>query len=141
VRQVIEFLRKLGNWLFLFFIWIIVEPKKFWITLLPLVIGVIFCWLIPAGIFNGPILNDTLDTRFRLTGLFLEVSGMITVVYGLNETLKLHLGKNLLHIILEWLNRFPKFGVNSHIVGSVANSMGRSTVSGFGTSVLAKLIH
>jgi hypothetical protein len=114
VRQFFEFLRTRGNWLVRFFRWILVEPKKFWITLLPVFIGVIIIWFIPAGIFNYSSICDTLETRFRLTGLFLELSGIFSVVYGLNKTLKLHLGKNLPHIVLEWFKRFPKLLENQH---------------------------
>lgn len=117
MRQVIEFLRTLGNWLARFFKWLLVEPKNFWITLLlPFFVGVIVCWFIPAGISNETKLIDILETRFRLTGLFLELSGIISVVYGLNKTLKLHLDKNLLRITLEWFKRCPKFLENQRVI-------------------------
>lgn len=127
MRQVIEFLINLKNWLARFFIWLIVEPKKIWFTLLPIFIGFIIILFIPAGIFNYSFICDTLETRFRLTGLFLELSGIISVVYGLNKTLKLHLGKNLLHIILEWFKQFPKFRDDSRtVVNSINATLGLS---------------
>jgi len=116
LKQVFEFIRKLGNWLFRIFIWLLLEPKKFWITLLPFLVGFIFLLALPAGIFNGLYFYDTLETRFRLTGLILELLGICAVVYGLNDTLKLFLGKHLLHIIPEWFKRLPKFR-NNHRLG------------------------
>ena len=112
MKQVFEFIGKLGNWLFRIFLWLFLEPRKFWITLLPFLVGFIFLLALPAGIFNGLYFYDTLENRFRLTGLFLELLGIFSVVYGLNKTLKLHLGKNLLRIILEWFKQFPKFRNN-----------------------------
>ena len=137
MRQFIEFLRKLGNWLPLFFRWFIVEPKKIWFTLFPIFIGVIFCWLIPAGIFNGPILNDTFETRFRLTGLSLELLGIVTVVYGLNAALKLFDVERLWEIIPKWFKRCPNFRGDSRIiVGSINVTLEAATGSAFGTSTL-----
>lgn len=80
MRQLIEIIKMIGNWLPRFLQWFFIEPKKFWLTLLPIFFEAIFCWFIPVGIFNGSILNDVLETRFRLTGLFLEVLGIGTVV-------------------------------------------------------------
>lgn len=137
MRQFIEFLRTLGNWLARFFRWLLVEPKTIWITLLPIFIGVIIILFIPAGIFNYSFICDTLETRFRLTGLFLELSGIFSVVYGLNKTLKLHLGKNLLNIILEWFKRFPKFRDKPHIVETSINSMLDVFVSSSSTKIPA----
>ncbi len=113
MNHIIEILRNLRNWLLSILRWLFVEPWKFWFTLLPFFIGGIFCWLIPAGIFCGSNFNDTLETRLRLTGLFLELLGIVSVVYGLNETLKLFEDVNLPHIFSKWIKRFPKFEDNN----------------------------
>lgn len=138
MRQQIEFMRKIVNWLFRIFIWLIIEPKEFWITLLlPIFVGVIVCWFNPVGISNEPELIDILEKRFRFTGLALELSGIGTVVYGLNETLKLFLGEHLLHIIPKWFKRFPKFRDDSRTIkGSTTFTLKPATGSAFGTSTL-----
>jgi hypothetical protein len=110
VRQIIEFFRKLRKWLPLVLRWLIIEPKIFWFTLLPFIFSGVFIWIIPAGILNNSIFCDTLEKRFQFMGLFLELSGIVLVVYGLNKTLKLYLGKHLFHFFPKWIKRFPKFG-------------------------------
>jgi hypothetical protein len=105
-----------GNWLPRILWWFVYELKELWFTLLPFVIGIIFCWLIPAGIFNGPILCDTLETRIRLTGLFLEVLGICTVVYGINQNLKLFVADNLWKRIQKRFERFPKLVENHRVI-------------------------
>lgn len=133
MRRIIEFLKKLGNWLFRIFRWLINEFKLIWITLLPILVGVIFCLFIPTSIFNGPILCDTLESRFRLTGLILEVLGIGTVVYGLIKNLKLFERTHLLGIIIEKFKRFPKFKKHHHtlsasLISSIANVSGNLSV-------------
>lgn len=108
----IDWIKKFGRFIIGTVRWLW-EAKIVWITLLPFVGAFLFIWQTSAG---------TWEFRFRLTGLILELLGIGAVVYGLNETLKLHLGKNLLHIILEWFKRFPKFGDNPHIVISSINA-------------------
>lgn len=100
MRQIFEFPKILINWFLRFYRWLIVEPKKVWITLLPIVAVVIFCWLLPKDILNGSYFCDSLEARFRISGLFLELLGIGTVVKGLNETLKLFLGERFLDMVL-----------------------------------------
>lgn len=126
MRQITEFLKKLGNWLFRFFRWFFAEPLLFWITLIVIFLGVIFIWFIPVGIFNGPNFYDILETRFRLTGLILEVLGIGTVVCGLIKNLKLFEHAHPLEIIPKWFKRFPKFGRPRTIVGSMNATLGLS---------------
>ncbi len=113
---------KILSWVFRIILWIIVEFKGLWITLLPISLGVVFCWLIPVGIFNGPILCDTIDTRFRLTGLILEVLGIFTVVYGVIATLKLFNADSLWKIFLKKFKQFPKLVKNhqEHLSSSLS---------------------
>ena len=113
MKQVIGFIKKLVNWIFRIFKWATVEFKLLWITLLlPIFVGVIIFRVIPDDILIGSNSCGTLENRFRLTGLILELLGIGLVVYGLNKTLKLFLGKHLLHIIPKLIKRFPKFGNN-----------------------------
>jgi len=138
MRQLIEIMRMTGNWLSRFFWWLVVEPKQFWPTLLPLFGGFIFCCFIPVGIFNGLIPDDSLETRFRLTGLVLELLGIITVVIGVNATLKLFDVDGLCKTILKWFKRFPKFVENARTtVGSISATTENATASFFGTTSLA----
>lgn len=118
MRKIIEFLSKLKNWLIRTFKWLIIEPKLFWIMLLPFIFGYTLIKLIPIGILNTPFNCDTLDFRFRLIGLLLELFGICTVVYGLNEAFKFFEHTALLDIIVKWFKRFPKFFENHILVGS-----------------------
>lgn len=129
MKQPIKIMMKIGNWLLRIIQWFAIEPRKIWSTLPPFIVGYIFCFLIPAGFFNGSILCDTLDTRFRLTGLFFEVLGIGTVVYGILATLKLF-DENHWEKILGSFRRFPKFTEESRmIIGSINATLDRGTAS------------
>jgi hypothetical protein len=66
-----------------------------------------------------------------LTGLILELLGIFSVVLGLNKTLKLHLGKNLQQIVLEWFKRFPKFLENQHGIELSSHMTAQDNCSAF----------
>lgn len=138
MKQSIEIMIKIGNWLFRIIRWLLTEYKKIWFTLLPFIVVAIFCWLMPVGIFNGPILCDTLDTRFRLAGLFLEVFGIGTVVCGIIATLKLFDENHWWEKILGGFRRFPRFVEEPHIiVGSMSAALDGVTGSFLMSTTLA----
>jgi hypothetical protein len=119
VRQVIEFIRKLGNWLFRIYKWLIFEFKLFLITVFPLIVGYIFIKLIPLGLLKTSFFLDDIECRFRGIGLFLELLGIGTVIFGLNNSLNLFESSPILGNIIEKFKRFPKFKI-SHLTLSAS---------------------
>lgn len=79
--------------------WFDEEFRKLWVTLFSIIGIFAFCY----------VLAETWVVKFQLTGFFLEILGMGTVVYGLNGTLKSFERIQILSMIREGLKRLPEF--------------------------------
>jgi hypothetical protein len=137
-----EITARIGNWLLRFFRWFFIEPKYVWFALLPFFVAFLFWLLFPIGLFNGSILKVSLETRFRLSGLFLELSGIVAVVCGITKNLKSFDDKTLLQFYLilftQWAKRYPKFIEEPHVSEcSISVALGNATLSGHAFSSIA----
>jgi hypothetical protein len=130
VNQLIEFIRNFTNWILRIYKWLIYEFKLFGITVVPFIIGYMLIKLVPIGVLEISFFKDTLESRFREGGLFLELLGIGTVVFGINNSLNLFESTHFLGIIFGKLKRFPKFKLSHHTLSA---SLCASTVSFSGT--------
>ncbi len=70
------------------------------------------------------------ETKLRLSGMFLELIGLLTVALGLRDTRKLFKHPSFAERAIKWFTNFPKFKNNIHIVvGSASLNMRGGAVS------------
>ena len=75
----------------------IAEPKPFWLCAFVVVASVGYVYL-----------GGVSEAKIRITGLFLQLCGIVTVAWGLRETRKLFGYPGFLEHLVGWLKRFPK---------------------------------
>ncbi|WP_340121903.1 hypothetical protein [Methylobacter svalbardensis] len=122
MKPIIDWIKKFGRWIIRVAKWLW-EEKKVWITVLSIIGVFFFFWLIFPEKLEG-------EDRFRLTGLTLELLGICTVVYGVNETLKSLERPQLHDIISEWFKRFPKFEDKNNDITLTLNGMSSTCAQG-----------
>lgn len=102
------------------FRWFVIEPRFFWFMSALFAVLLLFIWSLPS------------EANVRYAGLFLQVLGISTVAWELNETYK-HFGQpGYRKRFLEWLRRFPKSG--KHVLGAVGVASGSSVVQAYLTT-------
>jgi hypothetical protein len=76
----------------------IVEPRPFWLCVFVMAASLYIAFAGPAS-----------ELRIRILGLFLQLSGVTAVAWGLRETRKLFECPSLLDRAADWVGRFPKY--------------------------------
>jgi len=86
----IRWIKALLRWAF--------EPRPFWLCILVLGLSLSLLFVGPAG-----------ESKIRLIGLVLQLSGIVTVAWGLRETRRLFGYPTLFRHVMGWLEHFPKY--------------------------------
>ena len=93
--------------------WLFVEPRHFWIAVCVPLVALLICVSFPQS-----------ERVIRLTGLGLQLLGILTVAWGIFKTWQFfELGDPLVPI-KDWLKRFPLRKRTS--IGSVGTAVGQS---------------
>lgn len=92
VRQLIGFIVRLLKWA----VW---DARWFWIVALVPIALFLFWWAA----------HPAWEPRIRLTGMCLELSGLVTVAVGIHETTTLFNHPGLLAVFRAWGSAFPAF--------------------------------
>jgi hypothetical protein len=103
------------KWLLRIWLWL-KEPRLLWFSLLVLFLSML-CALLPAPT----------EPRLRIVGLFLQLSGIGSVVWGLSETRKLFGRPSVFDLARQWVRRFPPFRLKP-ITGTVQAIMGTASI-------------
>lgn len=105
-----NFLQMFLNWNKRIFTWLFNSKSPFlWLISIPLVIFCIY------------FISDNWEQRFRVSGMILELMGLITVVVGLVETNKLFSKAGIIIGIKNWFMNFPSFKKNATVHAGTAN--------------------
>src|SRR6476619_4965178 len=80
-----------------FWYWLVVRPRIAWITGLVLLVAVIYSFeLVPS------------ENSIRYAGLALQISGIVTVMWGIRETRKLFGLPSMFKDVNQWIRDFPR---------------------------------
>lgn len=105
----ISWFKRFGHWFARIVAWL-GEAKQAWIAVLAIPLVFLFCWAALSG----------WEPRIRFTGMCLELLGLSTVAYGIQETRRLFSRPKLFEILCQWFKRLPKFSIETRIVVGTA---------------------
>src|SRR5271157_307631 len=80
----------------------LVEPLYAWLCAEVIFIALLICFTLTRAF--GP---NTTEFFIRYTGLFLQIAGLYTVIWGISKTRALFGHPSFLSAAKEWLTRFP----------------------------------
>ena len=124
--------RRLGPWLLRLRAWLgmaiswLIEPRLFWLGLTVLVLSLV------VALWPEPVFPGTREQIVRLTGLVLQLCGLVTVALGIRYTRKLFGRAPLQELARMWLHRFPRWPRDAqvHVTGTGSMTAGVGIVSG-----------
>lgn len=119
----INWIKQLSNWVLRIASWLWTAHRAF-LAVIAIPVVFLICWaLFPSW-----------ESRVRISGMCFELLGLITVVVGLYYTRKLFGRPGFLIIVRDWLKRFPRFKIDTHIYkGSGGIKFGGAAVTALGT--------
>ena len=124
MKMIVIWFIQLKNWIPRLFSWIILDAKDLWITS-----------LVIAAVVGSSYLTFGIEERgFRVSGLFLELLGILVVAKGLSDSRQLFERPSMNQSLLNWLKQFPKFGGNNYVLvaGEGRFKMENDSVAAFG---------
>lgn len=117
-------LRRLVGWFLQVLGWLLYSARRVWVAVLIPVAIALFAWhALPRW-----------ESRLRISGLFLQVAGVLTVAKGLHDTRKLFGRPSLRQHAVRWFKQFPRFGVDTPM--AVGSGSGSSTGSSIGSAMI-----
>jgi hypothetical protein len=113
----IRFLKRLFWWLLVIVRWLW-EGKRFWLP----VLAPVLVWALVVAV------TPCVERQVRLTGMLLQLLGVITIAMRLRATQRQFPGQTL----ARWFQRRPRFRVQNTITGAAGASLGMATASARG---------
>jgi len=108
LNRAITFIANLINWITRLAVWVFLDAKDAWISILPIALIIGCGWLI-FGLDEQGI---------RISGLVLELLGILVVARGLSESRKLFGRPSLYQSFLRWTERRPRFGAPKYVLNA-----------------------
>lgn len=108
MNRAIAFITNLINWIHRLAVWASRDAKDAWISILPVLVITGCAWLISG-------LNEQ---GVRISGLLLELLGILVVAKGLSESRKLFGRPSLYQSLLKWTERRPRFGAPKYVLNA-----------------------
>jgi hypothetical protein len=104
LNRAIAFIANLINWIPLLAVWAFRDAKGVWVSILPIAL-IIGCVSLKIGLDEQGI---------RISGLLLELLGILVVAKGLSESRKLFGRPSLYQSFVNWVKRYPRFEPRSY---------------------------